>query len=813
MRLFLVTRLGHRDGRVTIARAQHALTKGTERTQLRHGLGMAMLLAMMGTPAAAQVRRALLVGINDYESAGPPVRPPATASGTFAGLVRGRIGNLDGAINDVMSIRETLSHRFQFADSDIRVLVDAQATRAGILSAIDSLTTLAQRGDLVVFFYAGHGAKRVNSLSHKLTKLDQTIVPSDANAGVFDVRDKELATAFDRVLAKGAILTLIFDACYSGSITRGGLASGMRERWAFQDPRDAADPVEPLPPQDGGALVLSAARDDQVAYEEPDRGGADHGVFTSALIAAIEGESADAPAGELFRRLKARMQSLYPSQEPVIDGRPERLRRTLFGDTAGKGAGRIVAAVVRIDRGQVELQAGRAAGIGVGSELARVNADSQLPVRLRVGQLMGVDRSEGVVIDGRLESVHPGDLFAVDNWIAPGTENVRVWIPPSVREDSLALIERELTTLRASGDVRWVDDPTTVAGGRGGLFVAFPGSDGWELQMPLGRIAKLGPLPTAKAVKDALRSTGSSKPLFFAVLPPPPTVVRGLSLGTGSSYDAIGVATDREHAHYLLVGRLAQEGVEYAWVMPNATLVGGPRTSLPLRTDWLARPSPAADAKLADSLQSLAATIGRIRAWLALESPPGDAFPYHLTFVTDAGERRSTGPFVEGDTLAVVLRADTAALTRPLVRRRVYIFAISSDGSAVRVYPPNNAQNLLPLPTESGRFPAEIALGNDFRFSIRPPFGLDTYFFLTSDEEIPVDLLAWEGVRNDRTRGVGHSCGVGLVGLLCETGRPTRGLNKPAPASWSLERVPILSVAPKPAGAKTAPKAKPGDGS
>ena len=90
-------------------------------------------------------------------------------------------------------MRDLLVARFDFPAEHVRLLRNAQATRAGILAAIQQLAGEANRGDVVVFYYAGHGSERRNSLSSEPSKRDQTIVPADANSGVFDIRDKELA--------------------------------------------------------------------------------------------------------------------------------------------------------------------------------------------------------------------------------------------------------------------------------------------------------------------------------------------------------------------------------------------------------------------------------------------------------------------------------------------------------------------------------------------------------------------------------------------------------------------------------------------
>ncbi len=88
------------------------------------------------------------------------------------------------------------------------------------------------RGDTVVFYYAGHGSQRFNSLTDKPFHLDETIVPSDASGGAFDIRDKEVARLFNQVVDKGIQLTAIFDSCHSGSIAR-GIPVGSQERRDF----------------------------------------------------------------------------------------------------------------------------------------------------------------------------------------------------------------------------------------------------------------------------------------------------------------------------------------------------------------------------------------------------------------------------------------------------------------------------------------------------------------------------------------------------------------------------------------------------
>src|SRR5947209_6819646 len=94
-----------------------------------------------GAAAPAPVRRALLVGISHYAR---PGRNPAW-------------WNLNGR-NDVAEIRRVLQECYGFRPENIHVLVDAQATRAGIIRAFrDDLITPSRPGDTAVFEFSGHG--------------------------------------------------------------------------------------------------------------------------------------------------------------------------------------------------------------------------------------------------------------------------------------------------------------------------------------------------------------------------------------------------------------------------------------------------------------------------------------------------------------------------------------------------------------------------------------------------------------------------------------------------------------------------------
>ena len=139
-------------------------------------------------------KRALLIGINDYSAS----RLPSTGLEPAPGR---DWANLDGALNDVTIMRDLLVSLRGFAPSDVAVLTDQQATRKAILQAIDTrLVAPVKPGDIILFYYSGHGSQVRNSLSDELDHLDESLVPADSRRGAPDIRDKELRARFNRII-------------------------------------------------------------------------------------------------------------------------------------------------------------------------------------------------------------------------------------------------------------------------------------------------------------------------------------------------------------------------------------------------------------------------------------------------------------------------------------------------------------------------------------------------------------------------------------------------------------------------------------
>ncbi|HEX7152513.1 MAG TPA: caspase family protein [Thermoanaerobaculia bacterium] len=328
---------------------------------------MLLMAAAAERAAHPTQKRALLVGINDYSASTLPVQSDAPDRGW---------PSLLGAVNDVTTLRELLLAR----DFEVVSLTDQQATRRAIVGQLERLARTVRRGDVVFFYFAGHGSQVRNSRSDEADGLDESLVPADSRRGGADIRDKELRRLFNRILDHGAKLTVMIDSCHSGSGARG------RTRAIARDERDVADaaPYGPYP-EDRGALVIAAAQDYDRAGEVPDADGKMRGAFTWAWLRALRDAQPNEAAVETFLRAQARLRGETPLQEPVLAGNDTARQTPFLGERPA--ARRSVVAVEQVQRdGTVVLQGGWANGLVPGDDVQGV----------RVTKLLGPGRSEGI---------------------------------------------------------------------------------------------------------------------------------------------------------------------------------------------------------------------------------------------------------------------------------------------------------------------------------------------------------------------------------------------------------------------------------
>jgi hypothetical protein len=144
------------------------------------------------------MNKAVLVGINDYQNA-----------------------PLNGCVPDIKACCAELVGGFNWQWQDLRSCTDRRATRDGIIKRIEWLCDGARAGDVLLFWYSGHGAQipiRGEEIGNEVDGLREVLCPVD-----FDIDDPETwidDRLFERTIkpAPGVNLTIVLDSCFSGGM-------------------------------------------------------------------------------------------------------------------------------------------------------------------------------------------------------------------------------------------------------------------------------------------------------------------------------------------------------------------------------------------------------------------------------------------------------------------------------------------------------------------------------------------------------------------------------------------------------------------
>lgn len=318
-----------------------------------------MLRRTAGLCVIAIVAAALTIGAQQYAPAAPsPGRRLALLVGVTSFIAPAmQKHNLRGPANDVALFRTLLtSDRFRIPPEAIVALAglpDDEARRpirANIEREFKRLRDQAGPGDQVLILLAGHGSQQpadADPADPEPDGLDEVFLPADTEAWDASARripnaivDDDLRQWLAAIRSKGAIVTIIVDACHSGTITRGG-PTDARDRGikvdALVPPAALADlPIErgtrsstraesrPFDLADGpGDFVALYAADMAETTPElplPDRSGPTQGLFTYSLTRVLMGRTEPITYRELVHRVIDQYQADGFNPTPSLEG-------------------------------------------------------------------------------------------------------------------------------------------------------------------------------------------------------------------------------------------------------------------------------------------------------------------------------------------------------------------------------------------------------------------------------------------------------------------------------------------------------------
>jgi hypothetical protein len=212
---------------------------------------------------------------------------------------------LRSAVGDARGVAAVLRSSYGF--SDVRELLDAEATRAGILEAVENLAVAAKKGDSVLLFFAGHG-----EYSEPLAR--GAWVPADAQSGADFIPNSAIHDFVKAMDARGAGHVLVIaDACFSGAFLE---VTRSADRGLGVRPATAAGAELPRWLEKLAASPSHRALTSGSIEPVADSGGGGHSPFTRCLLEALRNPEHDAfTATELAARVQ-RLVGLNSEQTP-----------------------------------------------------------------------------------------------------------------------------------------------------------------------------------------------------------------------------------------------------------------------------------------------------------------------------------------------------------------------------------------------------------------------------------------------------------------------------------------------------------------
>lgn len=320
-------------------------------------------------------KHALIIGINSYQFMEQQYQ-------------------LHGCVNDAKLLKSTLINKFNFDRDNVVTLYDQMATRDAILAQMDALSAKVQTDDIVVFHFSGHGQScrvKTDFTDEGSGKLNSILPCDDSEPTVVDpitspdgviwreIREHKINNWLQELAKKTANITLIFDACHSGTITRSSnktkartVPLHIRNQIISQQQLVSEERDNLSKPRRSNWLtlsdnfvVISGCRDTQESQEMDFYEGNyrfRHGVLTYNFCKALNYLMPGTTYRDVFETLSTQVVLAVENQNPQIEGTVD---REVFGIKDIVPLSFIPVSKVHDDK--VLLAGGAAHGVSLGS--------------------------------------------------------------------------------------------------------------------------------------------------------------------------------------------------------------------------------------------------------------------------------------------------------------------------------------------------------------------------------------------------------------------------------------------------------------
>ncbi len=318
---------------------------------------------------------------------------------------------LKGCVNDRDALKDYLERQFagaQDAKLHLKLLTDEQATKQGVIEAFRFFED-AQKDDICLFYYSGHGAPSPAPLEFLHLDPDGTsegLVCFDSRNGGKDLMDKEISYLIAKATqGKDVHFMAIFDCCHSGTITRDATFTPrttsaapypiqFEEYYGHQEYRRVQSPDGKtlIYPPVGKYIQLAACREQETAKETM-IDNKTRGIFTYSLIEALEQTGGGLSYADLMHVLQVRLANKVRDQLPqlITTEAQDKNQRFLGGVIPEKSSYSI-----DFQKGKWFLNAGSIQGIP--AEGGELSLEDGTKVKVTV---VGANTSEVTGMDGK----------------------------------------------------------------------------------------------------------------------------------------------------------------------------------------------------------------------------------------------------------------------------------------------------------------------------------------------------------------------------------------------------------------------------
>jgi hypothetical protein len=243
---------------------------------------------------------------------------------------------LNGCVNDAKDMASVLKALMGFANSDITVLTDAQATKANIMARLKQMVDGAKAGQYsyLVFSLSSHGTQVPDVSGDEPDRADEAFCPYDlAQAGnQWDrnhiIVDDELRDLLGQ-LPSAVLMEAYLDTCHSGSGLRAlDLLLDRKPRYLPPPSLKAFRDVEGKRSHGLGRALLdkgitrhvlwAGCRANQTSADAK-IGGAYHGAFTYFFCKELRACKNTLSRSALLKRVRSDLADDY-SQVPQLEG-------------------------------------------------------------------------------------------------------------------------------------------------------------------------------------------------------------------------------------------------------------------------------------------------------------------------------------------------------------------------------------------------------------------------------------------------------------------------------------------------------------